>query len=255
MAPFYIRIHPLNWPPFRFASPFSINETFSGAGGNTAAGGATGFDEPGWTDLGDGVGTFLTNGFSEQVYSLAIDDQSGSGLRAGVVRTLGIGGFVAELELSNVGGSAPFAGAGLVVSDSPGVEDNAVAVFVQNQSGDTVINFFENANSTLPGGVGSANLGAGVDRVTLRLTFTPKGNNGIFAAFAQANESGPFVSVGSTDFDGVTPINPNRTVATVVSAFSVEASAEFDRLTIIPEPATLALAFCGGLMLVRRRRL
>lgn len=47
-----------------------VNETFSGGGAYSAAGGASGFENPDWFNSGN-VGSFTTNGFGEQVYSVA----------------------------------------------------------------------------------------------------------------------------------------------------------------------------------------
>lgn len=228
-----------------------VDETFSGSGGFTASGGATGFENPGWANIGN-VGTFTTNGFGEQVYSVT----SPSGTQyAGVYRLFGpsTDPMLIEAEFSN----PQFGTSGLIglqVTDSP----DSVTFFIKNQGNEFSTSFGASVGGDLqfPPAI---DLGNSLDHFTVRALIQDDIVNGgtLFDFWIDVNESGRFKHVGTIDGSFYTSgYTATRNVFAGAVSFSGPTSVDIDRLTIstIPEPATFSLLAIGFIATAIRRK-
>ena len=230
-----------------------IDETFSGGGTFNASGGASGFENPGWFNQGN-VGTFNTNGFGEQVYSVSSPTNF---QYDGVSRAFGPSSdpieIVAEFsnaQISNVGLM------GLQVTDSP----DYVTFFIKKSGANFATSFVGHANNQ-DYFHGDLNLGSNLDHFTVRALIQDDLVNGgtMFDFWIDVNESGNFQHVGSIDGTFYTSgYTSGRNVFAGSYSFSGTASVDIDRLTIssIPEPATFSILALGlvGMAMRRKRR-
>ena len=228
-----------------------VDETFSGSGGFAASGGATGFENPGWSNIGN-VGTFTTNGFGEQVYSVT----SPSGTQyAGVYRFFGPSPdpMLIEAEFSN----PQFGASGLIglqVTDSP----DSVTFFIKNQGSGYSTSFGASVGGDLQFPP-PLDLGSNLDHFTVRALIQDDIVNGgtLFDFWIDVNESGQFQHVGTIDGSFYTSgYTATRNVFAGAVSFAGPTSVDIDRLTIstIPEPATYSLIAIGLVATAFRRK-
>ena len=228
-----------------------VNETFSGGGVYSAAGGASGFENPDWFNSGN-VGSFTTNGFGEQVYSVS---SPANNQYDGIQRLIGPEPVEIIAEFSN----PQITGLGLIGMQLTDTPDN-VTFFIKNNGGNLETSFTgtANGNNFFPGDM---DLGSNVDQFTIRALVQDDTVNGgtMFDFWIDVNESGNFQHVGTIDGTFYTSGHtPGRNIFLGTYAFTGTSSVEIDRLTIssIPEPATFSIfgVAAVGLALSRRRR-
>ena len=208
------------------------------------------FDVSGWNFQGTS-GTFLTNGFGEEVFELT----NTTAPQDVIFRLVGDGDFEWVTEISN-----PRVSSGRVqlrVVDDGG--QDFLALSVDSGGGGTLdAELLHVLDGTTQPVTGTVNLGSNVDMVTLRVLHqgATAGLGGTYTAEVDVNESGVFQTIGSINEPTFAATNSRNINLAVFNG----AGAQFDFTSIqtpIPEPTTSALIPIGAvtcLVYCRRMR-